>query len=186
MGNPGGEPSGAPASRQRDWKKTKQNNNKKSMWLGEWMCVCMQNIWNRFYVNYVQLWVYRATAHPSSQRRPQDPGHQQPPRSTDPGKPNAGTTTHPPRRLQRKLPDRAPTTIGQRPSDPARAPPPRHESSAGPGNGREFCKLAPVNVTLNVFSLYNHVPYQRVNYYSVILLIRCFLWCWMWKSTYIH
>ena len=64
----------------------------------------------------------------SSQRGPQDPGHQQPQRSTEPRKPTAGTTTHPPRRLQRKPPDRAPTNIGQRPpgnpgqqpTDPAR------------------------------------------------------------------
>ena len=76
----------------------------------------------------------------SRQRGPQDPGHQQPPRSTEPGKPTTGTTTHPPRRLQRKPSDRAPISIGQRtpgnqgqqPTDPARPQPPRHGRYAGP------------------------------------------------------
>ena len=49
-------------------------------------------------------------------RGPEDPGHQQPPWSTEPRKPTAGTTTHPPRRLQRKPPERAPISIGQRPT----------------------------------------------------------------------
>ena len=77
----------------------------------------------------------------SRQRGPQDPGHQQPQRSTEPGKPTAGTTTHPPRRLQRKPPDRVPTSIGQRPpgnqgqrpTDPARPQSPRHGPRTGPG-----------------------------------------------------
>jgi len=63
------------------------------------------------------------------------------PRSTEPGKPTTGTTTHPPRRPQRKLPDRAPISIGQRhpgnqglqPTDPARPPPPRHGPCAESG-----------------------------------------------------
>ena len=77
----------------------------------------------------------------SRQREPEDPGHQQPQQSTEPRKPTAGTTTHPPRRPQRKPPDRAPIIIGQRtpvnqgqrPTDPARPLPPRPGPCTGPG-----------------------------------------------------
>ena len=67
----------------------------------------------------------------SRHRGPQDPGHQQPQLSTEPRKPTAGTTTHPPRRPQRKPPDRAPISIGQRPpgtrgNSPLTPPGPSH------------------------------------------------------------
>ena len=82
----------------------------------------------------------------SRQRGPQKPGHQQSPQSTEPRKPTAGTTTHPPRRPQRKPPDRAPTAIGQRP--------PRNQGRqpTGPARPRPHSRLldpGPISLSTN-------------------------------------
>ena len=113
----------------------------------------MQYTWHRSYMitvlSYECISVQSHNPQPPQQSEAGREGHKtqatsssngaQNPGSTEPGKPSA-KIHHPPRRLQRKPPDRAPIGIGQRPpgnpgqhpTDPARPQPPRHGPRAGP------------------------------------------------------